>query len=198
MLKNKKILSFISVILIAFLYSFTSILDNTSVSSVNLEQIIKEVISNELNETDQQKQEIDSKDQISSLYRVVKVIDGDTVEIDMGGEIKKVRYIGIDTPELSRAGNPSECYGEEATKRNRELVEGKSVRLERDVSETDKYGRLLRYVYVDDVFINLQLVKEGYADTLTYPPDVAKADLLREAKRVAKEAQIGLWGEVCQ
>src|SRR4030067_982445 len=73
---------------------------------------------------------------------VVKVVDGDTVELENG---QKVRYIGIDTPETTLGKN--DCYGTEATEKNKELVEGKRVRLEKDISETDKFGRLLRYVY---------------------------------------------------
>src|SRR3990167_1293984 len=81
--------------------------------------------------------------------KVVKVIDGDTIEIDGGA---RVRYIGIDTPETVSPTSAIECYGKESSNKNRELVEGKTVRLEKDVSEIDKYGRLLRYVYVGDIF----------------------------------------------
>ncbi|MCK4863754.1 MAG: thermonuclease family protein, partial [Dehalococcoidales bacterium] len=82
---------------------------------------------------------------------VTQVIDGDTITIDTG---HRVRYIGLDTPEVYPV---QEAYGMEAWQANRKLVEGKEVRLERDVSETDKYGRLLRYVYVDDTLVNAEL-----------------------------------------
>src|SRR4030042_2567140 len=78
---------------------------------------------------------------------VTRVIDGDTIEIEGG---QKVRYIGIDTPEKVDPRPSVQCYGKEAAAKNKELVEGKRVRLEKDVSETDKYGRLLRYVFVGD------------------------------------------------
>lgn len=123
---------------------------------------------------------------------VTRVIDGDTIEASIDGSLRRVRYIGIDTPERI------ECYFQEATMRNAALVEGKSVRLERDVSETDRYGRLLRYVYVGDLFVNAELVREGYAAAATVPPDVRHADLFRRLAREAREAERGLWNpKVC-
>ncbi len=100
-----------------------------------------------------------------SQVKVVRVIDGDTIEIAGGAH---VRYIGMDTPETYPK---VEFYGPEAKAKNIELVEGKLVTLEKDVSETDKYGRLLRYVYVDGVFVNGELVRLGYAEAVSYPPD---------------------------
>jgi len=128
----------------------------------------------------------------TSLSEVKRVIDGDTIEL-VGGQ--RVRYIGIDTPEMGGG----DCYAKEATKRNKELVEGKFVRLEKDVSETDKYGRLLRYVYFPDeengvkIFVNDQLTKEGFAQVLTLPPDVAFAEKFLQSEREAREEKLGLW-----
>jgi len=94
---------------------------------------------------------------------VTRVIDGDTIEVSIAGESYKVRYIGIDTPELDDK-RPKFCaLAQEATRYNRELVKGKTVRLEKDISETDQYGRLLRYVYVGDIFVNAELVRQGLA-----------------------------------
>ena len=124
---------------------------------------------------------------------VTRVIDGDTIEI-AGGE--RVRYLGIDTPETVDPRGPVECFGREASMENKELVEGKYVRLEKDISETDKYGRLLRYVYVDDKLIDLELVKDGFAHILTIPPDIKYQDKFLAAEREAREAKRGLWG-VC-
>jgi micrococcal nuclease len=124
--------------------------------------------------------------------KVKRVIDGDTVELENG---EKLRYIGIDTPETH---NADECYGEEATSKNKELVEGKKVYLEKDVSETDQYGRLLRYVWINGEMINEKLVKQGYAKASTYPPDVKYQDKFRNAEKEAREKEKGLWGEVCQ
>jgi len=125
---------------------------------------------------------------------VTKVIDGDTIEIEGG---QKVRYIGIDTPETVHPSEPVGCFGQEASAKNKELVEGKSVKLEKDISETDKYGRLLRYVWVGDIFVNDFLVRQGYATSSTYPPDVKYQDQFREAEREARENNRGLWS-ACQ
>jgi len=126
---------------------------------------------------------------IESQARVVRVIDGDTIEIAGGAH---VRYIGMDTPETYPE---VEFYGPEAKAKNVELVEGKVVTLEKDVSETDKYGRLLRYVYVDGVFVNGELVRLGYARATSYPPDTKYESLLSQLEKEAKAAKLGIWGE---
>jgi micrococcal nuclease len=132
-----------------------------------------------------------------ALYEVIKVIDGDTIEVLIDGEKKTVRYIGMNTPETVHPSKPVECFGVEASNKNKELVTGKKVRLVKDISETDKYGRLLRYVYVDDNFINLTLVQEGYAYALSYPPDLAFSDEFKKAEQTARENKLGLWGDIC-
>jgi len=121
--------------------------------------------------------------------RVIEVIDGDTITIEGG---YRVRYIGIDTPEV----HPEvEAFGMEAWQANRVLVEGKQVRLEEDVSETDKYGRLLRYVYVDDTFVNAELVRQGLAQARAYPPDTKNQDYLEQVETEAREAGRGMWAK---
>lgn len=121
--------------------------------------------------------------------RVIEVIDGDTVIIDGG---YRVRYIGIDAPETYP---DPEAYGIEARQVNRYLVEGKEVRLAKDVSETDKYGRLLRYVFIDDTFVNAEMVRRGLAEAKAYPPDTKYQDLLEAMEAEAKEAGRGIWAE---
>lgn len=125
--------------------------------------------------------------------QVTRVIDGDTIEVNLVGKIYKVRYIGIDTPETVDPEKPIQSFGLEASAKNKELVEGKTVRLVKDVSETDKYGRLLRYVYVGDLFINAELVKLGYAQVATYPPDVKYQEYFLDLQREAEAAGRGLW-----
>ncbi len=128
----------------------------------------------------------------TTLVLVTRVIDGDTIELESG---EKVRYIGIDTPELhARNGSGAECYAGEAAERNVQLVFQKYVRLEKDTTNTDKYGRQLRYVYVDDTFINKQLVLEGFARAKKYPPDTRESQLLEQAMQSANENSLGLWG----
>lgn len=109
----------------------------------------------------------------------------------------RVRYIGINTPETVAPGRPVECFGREASDRNRELVEGQTVGLEKDVSETDDFGRLLRYVWLGDRMVNSILVEEGYANASTYPPDVKYAETFVALQAQAREAGRGLWGDVC-
>ncbi|WP_322794742.1 thermonuclease family protein [Thermoflexus sp.] len=122
------------------------------------------------------------------IARPVRVIDGDTLDVAIGGQTRRVRYIGIDAPERDQA------FYAEATAAHRNLVEGKTLYLVRDVSETDRYGRLLRYGIAGDVFVNLTLVREGYAQTLTVPPDVSCAEAFRSAEAEARSAGRGLWG----
>jgi micrococcal nuclease len=128
---------------------------------------------------------------------VTRVVDGDTIEVQIAGATYRVRYIGIDTPETVDPRRPVGCYGREASERNRQLVEGKTVGLEKDVSETDDFGRLLRYVWVDGEMVNATLVREGYATAATYPPDVKHQELFLSLQQEAIEAGRGLWGPAC-
>ena len=129
--------------------------------------------------------------------KVVRVVDGDTIRVEIDGQEYRVRYIGIDAPETNDARQGVQCFGQEATERNRELVEGKTVGLEVDVSETDVFGRLLRYVWVEGEMVNATLVEEGYASASTYPPDVKHAALFASLQAEAREAGRGLWGAAC-
>jgi len=129
--------------------------------------------------------------------RVVNVVDGDTIDVLIGGREFRVRYIGIDTPETVDPRRPVGCFGREASERNRALVEGETVGLERDVSETDRFGRLLRYVWADGEMVNARLVEEGYATAAEFPPDVRYADLFGALQADARANGRGLWGPAC-
>jgi micrococcal nuclease len=129
--------------------------------------------------------------------KVTRVVDGDTIEVEVDGEVYKVRYIGIDTPESVDPRRAVECFGKEAAERNRELVEGRDVGLEKDVSETDAFGRLLRYVWLDGRLVNARLVTEGYALAATYPPDVRYSELFADLQSEARSTGLGLWGAAC-
>ena len=126
--------------------------------------------------------------------RVVRAIDGDTIEVAIDGGTDDVRYIGVDTPETVKPGEPVQCYGPEASAFNHRLVEGETVRLVFDRELRDVYGRLLAYVYADGAFVNAELIRGGYARTLEIPPNTAEADRLASLEREAGEAGIGLWG----
>lgn len=129
---------------------------------------------------------------------VVRVVDGDTVIIDRGRGNERLRYIGIDAPESVKPDTPVEFMGHEASAANAALVDGRTVWLERDVSDRDRFDRLLRYVWLRDgdawTFVNLELVRQGYAQVSTFPPDVRWRDVFRDAQRGAREGGLGLWG----
>jgi micrococcal nuclease len=101
-----------------------------------------------------------------------------------------VRYIGINAPEVTVK---KEWLSYEATARNKELVAGKNVTLVKDVRETDRYGRLLRFVFVGDVLVNYELVREGYAQATPYPPDISCKQIFYEAQLLAQQEDRGLW-----
>ena len=127
----------------------------------------------------------------SLSYRVIRSVDGDTIELEGG---QKVRYVGVNAPETVDPRRKVECFGKEASTFNASLVEGKMVRLERDVSGTDKYGRLLRFVYLEDgTFVNEVLVREGYAYASAYAPDFTRKFFFAEAEKDARKNQRGLW-----
>lgn len=132
----------------------------------------------------------------SNYYYVNSVIDGDTIKVVIGGRIEKVRLLGIDTPETKDPRKPVQCFGDEASKYAKSLMEGKYVRLEADSSQSDKdkYNRLLRYVYLEDgTEVNESLVSNGYAVAyLRYP--VNRTDLYKSKQTSAEQGQLGLWG----
>ena len=127
---------------------------------------------------------------------VVDVVDGDTVVIDFGGREEAVRLIGIDTPETKRPDTDIQCYGPEATAFTESLLPvGTPVRIERDTVNRDDFGRLLGYVYRadDGIFVNYELVRQGFAQPLSIEPNTTYRDLFVGAARAAEEADVGLW-----
>lgn len=126
---------------------------------------------------------------------VTRVVDGDTIHVQVGGVREKVRYIGVDTPETVKPGTPVECFGKAASAENARLVEGERVRLEPGAEARDRYGRLLAYVYRerDGRFVNAELVRGGFASPLTIPPNVEHADDFARLSRKARRAGRGLW-----
>ncbi len=127
---------------------------------------------------------------------VVRVIDGDTIDVLLNGTTTRIRYIGIDTPETYHTQSP-QCYSREAAARNEALVAGKEVRLVADQEDKDKYERLLRYVYVGDTFVNEALVKEGYAKPMPIKPNTLHAAEFKAWADEAAASRQGLWS-VCK
>jgi micrococcal nuclease len=126
---------------------------------------------------------------------VLKIVDGDTIDVRLEGCTLRVRSIGVNTPETSHPMKGVEPFVKEAKEATRRLVEGQTVRLERDVEQYDQYGRLLVYVYVGDTMVNAELVRQGYTRVATFPPNVKDQELCLRRQREARKAMRGLWAD---
>jgi micrococcal nuclease len=130
----------------------------------------------------------------STQAYVSRVVDGDTVEVQIGDREEDVRYIGVDTPETVKPEEPVQCFGPQASDFNHGLVEQKWVRLVFDEERRDVYGRLLAYVYLEGRFVNAELVRRGLARTLTIPPNDRFAGHFKRLQNAAARRGRGLWG----
>jgi micrococcal nuclease len=125
------------------------------------------------------------------VHLVQRVVDGDTILLYNN---QRVRYIGIDAPETVHPEKPVQYFGREASAANKKLVEGKYIKLEYDIETTDKYGRTLAYVYLEDgTMVNLWLVENGYARAISYPPNLKYQEFFTDAESRARYKKIGLW-----
>ena len=132
----------------------------------------------------------------SDAYTVVRVVDGDTIIVDMDGVKERIRFIGLDTPESVHPDEEHNVeYGEIAAAFTAEQLEGKTVTLEFDVEKRDQYDRLLAYVYLDGKMFNKTLLEEGHAKVTTYPPNVRYVDNFTALQKQAREAGKGIWAE---
>ena len=131
----------------------------------------------------------------ASSAPVVRVVDGDTIQIRLGDRKERVRLIGVDTPETVKPNTPVQCFGRKASAETHRLLDGRRVRLVPDVEPRDRYGRLLAYVYrlPDGLFVNAELARRGYARQMTIPPNVRFADHFRMLVAQARRAGRGLW-----
>jgi micrococcal nuclease len=152
--------------------------------------------SSEITPIEDSKVYSNSKDEINNnnliQYEVIRVIDGDTVELKNG---ERLRYNDIDTPETVHPSKSVECYGPEASEKNKELVQGEIIFVELGNPAKDKYGRLLGYVFIDDIFINRELIKGGYAEVNSYGNPGSKINELLDFEKKAKQKSMGLWGK---
>ena len=126
---------------------------------------------------------------------VVRIVDGDTIHVRLGERLEKVRYIGVNTPEVHHPSKGEEPGGREAAVVNGQLVSGRRVRLELDTQARDRYGRLLAYVWVDETMVNAELLRRGLAQVMTVPPNVRHQPLFLKLQREARDAGRGLWRE---
>lgn len=129
----------------------------------------------------------------SVIAEVVEVIDGDTIDVLIEGEEFRVRYVGIDTPEAATATRDEQCFAAEAAAANEALVGGKEVELKQDVRNRDRYGRLLRYVYVGGQSVGQSLVASGHAKVVYILPDVTNYKQLKGLEDEARASGAGLW-----
>lgn len=138
----------------------------------------------------------------NGLYEITRVVDGDTMIIRIDGKNETVRLIGINTPESVDPRREVECFGVEASNRAKEILTGKSFELESDdaVGQRDKYGRLLRYIFLEDgTNFNELMISEGYAYEYTYDMPYKYQDEFKQAEKNAREAKKGLWADgVCE
>lgn len=180
-LSNRKIISLIITLIIAFIggVGYVSTTQNPTQQTVKRNTPIVEV---------------------NKLYEVIKVVDGDTLNVKIGDQTVKVRMLGIDTPETVDPRKDVQCFGIEASNKLKELVSGRSVTLETDPTQgiVDKYDRLLAYVYRDDsLAINEYLLENGYAHEYTYNIPYIKQDKYKKLATSARENKLGLWGDLC-
>ena len=132
------------------------------------------------------------------LYKVVKVIDGDTISVNIDGKIETIRLIGIDSPESVDPRKPVQCFGKEASDKAKQILMGKKVRLESDPTQgdKDKYKRLLRYVFLEDgTNFNRPMIEEGFAHEYTYNAPYKYQDEFKVAELNAREEKRGLWAD---
>jgi len=165
---------------------------NTDDASPNLKSIAK-------NDNEQPKQAeplVESIKELDQFFKVVSVIDGDTIKIDMNGKNETLRLIGIDTPETVDPRKPVQCFGQEASNKAKELLLGRKVRIEKDATQgdLDKYDRLLAYIWREDgLFYNEYMVKQGYAHEYTYDTPYKYRAQFKADETYARENQLGLW-----
>lgn len=182
----KKVLIIIGLIILIFIFGFWA---ENKIKKINFSEIKQKVELAEITPT------LIPASAVLEKAVVKRVIDGDTIELS---DKRKVRYIGINSPEMTDTRTEVKCLAQKAKEADQKLVEGKEVELEKDVSETDKYGRLLRYVWLDGQMVNEELMKKGWTEVDTYPPDVKYQDLLVTAEKEAKLNKLGIWGNICQ
>lgn len=164
-----------------------SICDKDEVQEEYKEEAKQEVKIEEIQSEEPSSEILEEVPKEQTTFMVTRVIDGDTIEIETG---ERVRLICIDTPEIS------EDYYQEAKDYLTDIILNEEIELVKDVSETDRYGRLLRYVYNGNVFINGKLVEEGYARVYRYPPDTKLCDDLEILEAKAKNNNLGIWSEI--
>lgn len=198
-MKNNLKLALLSIVFVTL--SFSLIWKGLDGQIIETKEVAPKALVDKVSLTNNIAGEATSSTEIAKdTYRVNRVIDGDTIEVLIEGEPKTVRLIGINTPETVDPRRPVQCFGKEASNKMKELVDGKWVRLEKDVSDTDKYGRLLRYIFLplengESLFVDDYLVRQGYANAVSYPPDVKYYEQFKKAEEEARRQNLGLFNK---
>ncbi|MFA6007337.1 MAG: thermonuclease family protein [Candidatus Shapirobacteria bacterium] len=174
----KRIVIIVGLVILIFAFGFWA---ENKIKEINFEKIKQEIVL--------------PTPGIKEKVKVSRVIDGDTIELS---DKRKVRYIGINSPEMTDKRLEVKCLAQKAKEADQKLVENKEIELEKDVSETDKYGRLLRYVWIDGKMINEELMKSGWTEVDTYPPDIKYQELFVNEEKEARLNKLGIWGDICQ
>lgn len=193
-------------LIVAFVFSFFLLFVFSGSSEVETEQLQNTIVSSNpevkgivttVNETEEESKQPNQP----QLYKIIKVIDGDTVNVEVNGKEESVRLIGIDSPETKDPRKPVQCFGNEASIKLSGILNGKQVELVSDETQDDKdqYGRLLRYILTEDgTNINKFMVEEGYAFEYTYNVPYKYMEEFKQAESLAREKQLGLWaGDSC-
>lgn len=188
----KKIITVILLVVIAILFAvyYKNYLNN----NINIYQ--ENNITTNINNTDKENNQVELTE-----ATVTKVIDGDTIWVNINGKEEKVRFIGVNCPEYT---TKIEEYGKEATEYTTNELLGKKVYLQKDISQTDDYNRLLRYVWLEKIdtineenienyLFNAKLVINGYAQSNYYKPDISLQNYLEKLEKEAKKQKIGIW-----
>lgn len=196
---NFKLSVIISVILIIIAAIIGGELSTNNANFVNnLENLVNKLSSTILNESTgtYSNSTIEEETKLSSeTYKVIRVVDGDTIIIDYNGKEERIRLIGVDTPESVHPNAEKNTeFGKTASDFTKANLENKFVKIELDVQEHDKYGRLLAYIYVDGKMYNKTLLEEGYAKIATFPPNVKYVDDFKAIQKDAENNKKGLWG----
>lgn len=205
-LLNYLLIGFFSLIFIIFLNSSNKSIDNISDNNL-LEEKEDFKIESIVDDIDQDNKDLKNSEDIKNekeniknieLYKIITVVDGDTVKIYINNKLESIRMIGLDTPETVDPRKEVQCFGLEASKKAKEMLEGKSVILEKDESqgERDKYGRLLLYLYLEDgTFFNKWMIENGYGHEYTYNIPYKYQTEFKNAEKYARENKLGLWAD---
>lgn len=185
--KAKRVFFILMLMIFAMGWAFLPALGNKG-------ELVDESKRYSLNNSGQAGRNSDAGVNSAKSFKVIRVIDGDTIKVDFDDKPESVRFIGINTPEINQAPQDTVAYGKSAADFVKKLLKGKKVRLAFDIRKRDKYGRLLAYVYTEDgTFVNAELVRQGFALAKTVPPDVRYEALFTVLQREARKNYKGLW-----